>query len=154
MPISGGLVDNVVRVFKTSGQDVESSTTLVDATNLSFPVKSGELWKISGTLFFDFSATGQVKVAINGPSVLFMQLWANMISDGVVPSSGTANAMNTGIDLVNAGATSGTVNIDGAFLPTADGTFTVQFAQVVSDSTATELSGGSFIEGIKSTFNP
>jgi hypothetical protein len=145
MRISSSLVSSTIIKGKESDESVTASTTLQDDDLLSFSVESGQTWIIDAFLKVEFNTLGQIKVALNGPSVEFASVSATLIPEAIVPSYGTVSALATGIPLVSVGATGGMVKISAALSASASGTVSIQWAQNTSNGAATTVKAGSYM---------
>lgn len=114
-------------VVKTSAdQSVTNSTTLADATGLSFAVTSGTYYSFIFGMILESVTSRGVKIAITTPSSGL--LWAPANSNAV---PGT-NASGTAINVIPTASASGTysVNLMGYFNCSSNGTLQLQFAQI------------------------
>jgi hypothetical protein len=144
---------NLTRV--TTAQSVTSSTTLVDASNLSQSVGAGEIWEASGLLAFRGDPAADVRVTMIAPT--------GSTQVGRLSGLGTAATGSTSIP-ENGGLIGATPSVrhigtlsstPGAEVPVyvksllivggTAGTWKVQWAQDVSNATASVLIAGSYI---------
>lgn len=133
----------VIGKVLTSDQTVTSSTTLTSVSDLRFNVKKGKKYRIHGVLFADGTgATGGIKATMthSGQSSPTLIGTTTIVSASAVAAEALTTASATGSAV---GAL--IVYIDGYFVPDANGTITVQFAQNTSDSTGAVLKAGSFV---------
>lgn len=134
------------------GSDVTTTSgSLVDATGLSFSVKSGVKYRFHFWLLIQNSNTAAgVELSINGPSVNTNGLAYNVF----LPTS--ASAMVTGFRRAVNTATDGTAvdvadanllaEIFGIIDPSADGTLIVRFSTETATTTTARIKAGSYGE--------
>jgi hypothetical protein len=137
---------------KSADQSVTSSTTLVDATDLSAAVLANKTYRIRGVIFFATAASvSGVKFGVNGPtSPTSVFLGSNIMTGANGVSSVVATAYNVAIHS-GSGATIGTGArywyLDGILINGANaGTLQIQFAQATSDAGAVTVNRGSIFE--------
>lgn len=132
-------------VIKTADQSVSNSAALVNDTHLTFAIGPNETWVADYVLSATFSAAGQIKAAVTGPSGSTVLAVADMIPNGILPAFGTA-AGAAGIALVAALSTAGVVRVRATVVNgSTAGSVTLQFAQNTSDATATTLKQNSSV---------
>jgi hypothetical protein len=136
-----------------AGQTVTNSTTLVDATNLSQTVNTGEVWECDGVLGFLGDPAADAKVTMLAPtgSTQFGAL------RGLAPAatgstggteSGTLSGVSPSSRQVGTLAATGTpvtVIIKGTLTAGAAGSWRVQWAQLVGSATASTLTADSWL---------
>lgn len=138
-----------VTVLKTSTESVTSSTTLQNDDQLFLPVVTNAKYKFEAYLIYDGSAAADIKVAFTIPA------GASITWNALGPQSGvgstslnaiTATASGTALGLACNGA-----QVLGAgpkgYLATAGtaGNLQMQFAQVISNATASRIFLGSWL---------
>lgn len=130
---------------KIADQSVTSSTTLVSDTHLSVSVLAAGTYAFRARLHASVGATGGLKYSLGGTATM-----TDIRASAIVVDTATLTALAAaGVidaladDLTVAGATSYVVEIEGGFTVNAAGTFNIQFAQAVSDATASTLLRGS-----------
>jgi hypothetical protein len=124
-----------------------SNTAMTDATGLSVNVQAGRTYAFEAALNFTCAAAGGIRAAISGTATA-----TNIIYDGWIIDSAAngikGNAQGTALDAIVANAattgTAGHVIIRGTITVNAAGTLKVQFAQSVSNGTATVVKRGSW----------
>lgn len=131
------------------GSDVANSTTsIADATGLSFSVASGRTYRFHAQIAYSSAATTTgVKWAANGPTNSLFAFVAETTNGAGAQSQCYLNAVNTlcatasGTSLT----TGNTAIIDGTITTTASGTVIIRFASGVASSAIT-IKTGSTIE--------
>ena len=124
-----------------------SSATLSDVTGLSVDVQAGRTYSFEAFISYTCAAAGGVRAAIGGTATA-----TNIIYDGWIIDSAAngikGNAQATALAGVVANAattgTAGHIIIRGTITVNAAGTLTVQFAQSVSNGTASVAKRGSY----------
>ena len=135
---------------KTADESVTSSTTLQNDDHLTFPIAANETWIVECTLHTTFAAAGGLKIAMNGPSGATIRTSAVMDSNGIVPAHGSSGSLAGAIALSPAGATSGLVAVKCIIVNgSTAGNVNLQFAQNVSDVTATTVLANSYLQAVK-----
>lgn len=131
-------------VYKTSNQSVTFSTTLVNATDLSFNVEASTRYAFRAVLHINCGATGGVRVAIGGTATATSVIYAATFTrtdTGAFSFAGRATALDAAIG--HAAGTAYLVTIEGTINVNTAGTLVVRFAQQAADGTPTTLLGGS-----------
>ena len=125
-----------------TAQSVTSSTTLVPLTANVFNLLAGAQYMFDIYLSVTNGASGGLKVQFGGTTTvttLSADTWAysttTLAAQGVITSLASNLVAYTG--------TVTTVNITGSIIPATSGTFFLQFAQNVSNGTATTINAGS-----------
>lgn len=130
--------------IKTSAdQSVTNSTTLANATDLSFSVVSGTYYSFNFGLILESVTSRGVKIAITTPSSGLR--WAPANSNSVL-GTGTSGAE---INVIPTASASGTysVNILGYFNCGTNGTLQLQFAQIsAAAATSATIYKGSWFQ--------
>jgi len=125
--------------------DKTSDTTLANVNDLSFNVRAGRTYKFKAVLYTTSINTAGVKAAIGGTATA-----TSIIYDGVTTDTGTlAKGRSTALAGTVGALTNTTVGmivIEGVIVVNAAGTLTVQFAQNVSQGTASSVLVGSTFE--------
>lgn len=140
-------------VRKAATESVTSSIALQNDDELLFAVGTSEIWVAHGFLFVDGATTGDITVGFAGPAGASGQV-------GIVGSQTNSTTFNA-TTMVNdasvglaAGIPAGTVGAGNISFVIVAGTFTsagtagninLQWAQRVSDATATRVLAGSFL---------
>lgn len=130
----------------STDQSVTSSITAVDATGLSWALTSGTFYKIEGTFGFTNNTTGGVKfnlAYVGGTDSLDLQLYEVYNASAVILTNGSPASSGFGAVSITGVANNETVLIQGYIKPTSSNNLTFQFAQAVSNGTATVLKAGS-----------
>lgn len=139
-PILAPAPRRTVAKRKSGNQVVNNSTTLVDATGLSFPIGANETWVASFTLPMTFAAAGQAKVAVTAPSGATGSVDAELVSSGLVPIRGITATFGTGIGLDSTTGVAGVVIVRVTVVNGATaGNVQLQFAQNAASLTDTTL---------------
>ena len=132
---TGAATETWTTAFKTADQNMASSTTLVDATSLSFAVTSG-------TYTFEFftamgSGAGGFKLAFNGPTFSTFQ---------VINVDATGSGSTYDATVVSQASGNWVYRFNGTATFTASGTFTLRFAQLSSSAVNSTIRAGSFVK--------
>ncbi len=132
-------------------QSVTNSTTLVDATGMSFSVVSGGVYVVRGLLGGTGSTTGDVKIGFAAPAGSTLSWTPNMqpaaatATVGSVITDRSTLAQTQTLGTIGAAAIM-TARIDGLLVAGATGTFKLQFAQGAADAgTASILKADSYL---------
>lgn len=130
---------------KIADQSVTSSATLVSDTHLSVSVLAAGTYAFRARLHASVGATGGLKYSLGGTATMTDIRASAIVVDTATLTALAAAAVIDALadDLTVAGATSYVVEIEGGFTVNAAGTFNIQFAQAVSDATASTLLRGS-----------
>lgn len=134
-------------VTKASDESVTSSTTLQDDNELQYTVVAGASYYFSLELAHNGASTGDFKWAFALSTGSFTRGWRKVIgyynTTTVTAAEGLVNDMTTAVT-AGASATENLVqNISGFFIPSANATLKLQWAQNTSDGTATIVKAGS-----------
>lgn len=137
--------------IKLANQSV-SDTTLVDDTELQFPVAVGEVWVIEGVVFADGTQAADISLRLSGPSGS-TGLWRAMGPSTSTTSTTAASFIPTpqnvnssvGVGLIGAGI-GAPIEIKGTMTVTTAGMATIKFAQLTTDATAVILRAGSYLK--------
>lgn len=134
----------------TADFSVTSSTTLVNVTGLTFTVSSSTAYQFEAHLFTTSNSAGGVKAAIAGTATA-----TNIAYEGNTESGGTWTQTRSAALAGTVGAvtavTAAYIVIKGLIEVNAGGTLTVQFAQNVSNGTASVVLRGSYFKVQKVT---
>lgn len=130
---------------------VNASTTLVTDTELTFDVKKGKTYHVQAKLFFSTGATPGLKLQLTAPACTTS---ATTFVGKALATQGTANvagvtlAYNTGLNtpVFSSAVAYSSVTVDAIWVPEADDTLTIQFAQNTSDASNTSLLRGSVLQ--------
>lgn len=124
-----------------------AANALTDITGLSFAVTSGKTYyfEMFGVYTAGVTTTGS-RWTVNGPTMTMLGYWSQY---GLTATTVTTNAMLTAVQLpAAANATSNVSNgganlvqIEGMFIPSANGTFQIQGAREVNTDTVTLKAG-------------
>jgi hypothetical protein len=145
----------VVQKVVASDQNIASSSTLVDATGLSQAVNAGEVWEVSGLLAFRADVAVDFKLTLVGPAGSVQVTRAEGLN--VTATSETSGSMHAALygptptaraftGLGTAAGNEVTVKIDGRLaVGGTSGNWKAQWAQQVSNATASVLLAGSFL---------
>ncbi len=140
----------VIAKSSATDQSVTSSTTLVDAPSLTFPVAPGETWVATFVLPATFAAAGQIKVAVTAPSGATGIIDAELISPGIVSVRASTASPGTGLSLDSITGTQGVVVVRATIANAAVGGFvTLQFAQKASSATPTTVLANASLTAIR-----
>lgn len=137
---------------KQADQAVINSATLIDDTELQFPMLANRTYRIRGKIFWDTTANGDYKYTFVGPAS--PTLVRGEITAGIAGSTPafsailTAYPSSTGVSLAGTGTTGGYIFIDMIVKNGANaGTFKLQFAQgTASNDTGAINRAGSYLE--------
>lgn len=133
----------------TADQTVTSSTTLVNATDLSVPVAANAVYEWSAHLRYNASPGGDIKLGITGPAGATAEWVADALTTGATGGVAAVSrtALNIGDTQGGAGVGIDTVARPAGRIVTAGtaGTLQIQFAQLAADGTGTVLRAGSYI---------
>lgn len=141
--LKGAFARGVTGKVLTSDQTVALSAALTSVTDLRFNVKKGKKYRIHGVLLTSGTgATGGIKATMTHTGQTSPTLYGTTVYSAVAGT--TVEALTTAAATGVAAAVL-KVEIDGYFVPDANGTITLQFAQNTSDATAATLKVGSFV---------
>lgn len=146
-PAGGGILSDYSTLTKTSDQDVDNSTTLVDDTELQFSVTANRRYDVWLYLIFAHSSTSTIYKGAFHVSTGTMKGSFNALAGTACAASGaattTALAMQTGASDINV---IGGQLLHFAFTPTNNATLSYQFAQnSTSGGTSCRTCKGSMI---------
>lgn len=132
----------------TSQFDKTSDTTLAVVTGLTVSVAAGRTYSFRAVLHENQLAAGGGKYSIGGTatatSIIFSCTNANITSGAVIPASTGTRGTSIGATVCDAGTGTGnSTTIDGLITVNAAGTLAPQFAQNVSNGTASSILVGS-----------
>lgn len=148
--LSPRLAQGVLAKSTSGNQSVTSSTTLVDATGLSFPIEPGETWVATFVLPATFAALGQIKVAVTAPSGASGVVDAELISAGVASVRASSATLGSGLPLDSVSGTEGVVVVRATIANgSTGGSVALQFAQKTSNGTATTVLGNASLTAIR-----
>jgi hypothetical protein len=158
MTISGVLTYAGLPVAKVKGSDqsVSSSAVLVNETALPLAIGASDTWILTWTLYCTYSSAGKVQIAVTVPTGATLGAMLVLVSAngaaGVLAQSAQTTGSGTGLNPST--GTTGTASVvtvtatvigDG----THAGNVTLQFAQQVSDATATIIKAGSGMTAVR-----
>lgn len=126
---------------KTSDQSVQSSTTLVDETDMQLAMGKSETWLLEWVLRLVYGTTGQFSCKVVGPTnYTFSGTAAEIANGGSAYASITEGST---ISLICTGLTNGVATVRGIFTTDANnaGTAKLQFTQDTSSGTSTTIKG-------------
>lgn len=125
----------------TTQFDKTNDAALGDVTDLSIPVEAGRVYRFRAYLYTTAGAVGGVQAAMGGTAtVTSIRYTGKAVGSNI--SQGQARATALGGAVANfAGAThtAADIEIEGTVVVNAAGTFTVQFAQSVSNGTTSSV---------------
>ena len=129
--------------YTTAQFDKTTNTTPSDVTGMSVNVNAGAKLGFRAIFYVTADATGGMTIGLGGTATMTGIRWSAEITDftagSVTPAGAPAVALAT--TFTKAGNTSYMVVITGTCQVNAAGTFTVQFAQKVSNGTSSVLQG-------------
>lgn len=143
-PFGSAALKNTANALVTTDQSVTSSTTLTNATGMSFSIAANETWYFDFTIGVTCSVAGQSQFAITSPS--------GASGSNIASANGTGTGCVAGAAFGSAMTITGTltavmVHITGYVTASSTpGTVQLQFAQATSDGTATKVKTGSFFQ--------
>lgn len=148
VPAGGGGGSTVLATYKASDTSVTSSTSLVDATNLSFAIGAGETFTGHIALTTTSGASGGIKLDFSVPS----GATGNFTTNGASSFTSFDNvAIGTGAGGTAVTTTSTPIRLTFKVVNSTNaGTVQLRFAQNASNGTATVVKAGSHIIAIKS----
>lgn len=129
---------------------VNASVTLVTDTELSFNVQKGHTYHVKGKFLISTGATPGLTFQLTAPACTTS---ATTFVGKALATQGTANvagvtlAYNTGLNaaIYDSAVAYSSISVDAIWIPEADDTLTVQFAQHTSDASDTSLLRGSYL---------
>lgn len=129
---------------------VNASTTLVTDTELTFNVQKGRTYHVQAKLLFSTGATPGLKLQLTAPACTTS---ATTFVGKAEAKQGTANVAGVTLDysklnasLYSSAVAYSSVSVDAIWVPEADDTLTIQFAQNTSDASDTSLLRGSYLK--------
>lgn len=139
---------------KTADQSVTSSVTFVDCTTMVLPVLANEIWQVNFAVLYSGSTTGDIQFRFTHPAggridvaatgfgatlATEYHQWCDTATPTAANSYGGSTASNHFfLPIEGIYTTAGTA-----------GNVTLQFAQAVSDATATTVHANSTVWGMK-----
>lgn len=143
---------NKQRKLLTTNETRTSTTSLTSSTTFTFPVKANMSYTFRGVLFMTGASAGDIRLQWIGPAGCSI-LWANFGNTGpaagasltdynnVSQAGGVPRSINLDVSITNA------CKPDGVIVTAATaGNLVLQWAQDVSNATASQLVAGSYIE--------
>ena len=138
---SSGAVPGTTIVQKSGDQTVTSSTTFVNATDLTFAIGANEVYHFHAYLFVN-TGGGGIKTAVNGPAGLSSLRAANPAL-----SYPYASAYDSNITFTAATSFLGLIEVSGVVVNgSTSGTFAIRFAQNSSNITGCTVEQRSWLE--------
>lgn len=153
-PLAQGII-NSVGGFKrvTANFSKTSDTTLANITGLSVNVAAGRTYKFKAVLHASVGAAGGSKVTMAGTAtataIRNSVTGLNLNGASTAYIFGTSASALGGAGVGNIGGTLHRIELEGAITVNAAGTLTVQYAQNVSDATASTVLPGSSFEVVE-----
>lgn len=136
--------------FQAADQSVTSSTTMVDITDLNFAMAANTTYVFRAKLFMTAGTSGGIRLGVNGPSSpTKVRSFALLSTTSTAATTAQSGTLYTHVLIPVTAATLGTglVEMFGKIENGANaGTCSLQFAQSVSNATATVVEKGSFLE--------
>ena len=145
---SGAWKDCISRHITVLGADVSNSTTtLANATGLSFSAASGRTYRFHAHIIYNAAVTTTgVNFAVNGPTNSLFGIMTTATNGAAAVQISNVNAVNTAGTVSGTSFTTGNMaTIDGTITTTAAGTVIVRFSSEVATSAIT-IKAGSSIE--------
>jgi hypothetical protein len=139
-------------IMKTADQSISSNTTPANDNTLYFSMSSGHVYQIRGAIYFGFaSGGGGAKLGFTGPTgtIITITAYTGLPNSGTPGFNATLGGSGWGSYAVAAAdyGTMGSIIFTILVDPTtASGTFAFQWSQNVSETTATTVYAGSYIE--------
>jgi hypothetical protein len=145
-PASGWTV-----LSKTADQTRANNATLVDDTDLQFSMLANTKYRIRGRIYFDTTATGDMKYTFVGPgSPTQLRSEIKAVTAGGTPAFAavaTAYPSSSGVALTGTGTTGGFIEFDFIVHNLSAGSFKFQFAQnTQSNDSGVIVRAGSYLE--------
>jgi hypothetical protein len=144
--------------YATSTSTKTSSTAMADATGVAVPLAADSLYALEGWIAYTAGATGDLKVALTGPSGLTGHWGTVGLSSGSTGGTGTmtmtrqtAFADGTTVAIGGSDASSGVLHASlFGYLDTSStaGNLQLRFAQNTSNATSTTIAIGTWIHVI------
>lgn len=138
---------------KTADESVTSSITLQDDNHLTIPVGASEVWLLDYILFATGAATGDIAIGLAGPASTtavfggFGLTRAATTNESGVRTNATTIAGSVSFGLV--ASETNVISVNAYVSTTASGDVVLQWAQRVSDGTATSLIIGSHLKAYR-----
>jgi hypothetical protein len=134
---AGWLVD--IGTSRTSAQfDKTTDTVLANVTGLTAPVISGRKYSFVAKLRTTSGSGGGVQVSIGGTATATSISYEGLTTNAGLTTQSRGAALGTAVGAVTA-VTAAYIEIKGTIVVNAGGTLTVQFAQNVSNGTASSV---------------
>lgn len=131
---------------KEADESVTTSTTLQNDDELLFAVAANEVWQFEGSMFIDTTSSADFRFAVTGPSGAVGRVFAAYSDTAAFDAHVGAGDLGDTIDLQTAN-TGTLVRFWGGIHNGANaGNLQVQWAQRVSQGTATTVHAGSYIK--------
>jgi hypothetical protein len=141
----------VPRYSRAAADQTSTTTTLANATNMSFTVAAGSVYKYRFMILFTSGATQTgLRVSVTYPAVTTAGAWVNIAAGGDSTGAFYQGVINSSGDIVTATTTAAAspaveiATVEGVMVPSAAGTVQLQFAS--ETGTAVVLKAGSFVE--------
>lgn len=140
---------------KTADQTVTSSTALVDCTSMVLPVGTSETWQFEFDVLYTASTAGDLKLGFTIPASSRLDasaMWMSSVpSAGIQSITGTSSpTSSTTFQGLGTGADRLLLPLKGIYVGGGTaGNVTLQFAQQVSDGTATTIFTNSTVWAVK-----
>jgi hypothetical protein len=148
-------VDRWQSGYMTADISVTSSTALVDATGLSFPVAANHRYTFTANLFYQAVTASRMKIGWTGPAGAVFLHSGIGLDTGASTITGASNVLSYATSglLVFGGTASNVMAVVTGSVTTVGnaGTFQLQFAQSISGAIATTLRMSSTIIGRRLT---
>lgn len=139
-----------MRIYKLQDQSVTSSTTLVDVSDFSIPMKAYRKYIFNGFIYFQTNSTADFKWRHNGPSTpLYVMIYSqgNSVSTPILGTTISDAYSSADITYNLPSGTNGMIRINGMIHNGENqGGFILQFAQNASDPVETKILSGSFLD--------
>lgn len=153
--VQGGFTVNASAVYppyivrKTAIESVTSSSVLQDDDVLFFPIGANEIWVATIAAPFDMAAAGGVRAAITTPAAFTNFFAAASWIGGTSAGTAYGRSVTSGGNVMNT-ATTGTAGMLYITISVANGAnagnVTLQWAQQVSNATATRCLSGAVLQ--------
>lgn len=137
----GGITLGQTATVKSTADQVTTSSTLANATSLSFSVASGSYYHFRFVLRYEIAASDtSLKIAVTTPTFdtrdFFVSLFATYASNGCDGTAVTSGGSITSAAFLSATTALGAV-VEGTIKPTASGTLQLQIASSVNTKSLT-----------------
>lgn len=120
-----------------------SNTTLASVTGLSASVVAGATYAFEAYLATTNSATGGIKLSLNGGTATMTSFLADTMSYSTTTLEAETNVSAISSSLIDTATASTLVLVNGTMVVNAAGTIQLQAAQHASNGTATTITNGS-----------